>query len=202
MTPGVEIGAARAKSAMTPPGLSPQEFNAGLTGASSMAGSVNNSGINMNDLISAFVLQNYLPPAAEVTLRDLPQEIALPVMQAGPLEGDDRTGALVQRVQDVVMDAVAQQQATGHSQSQQPVQPLSAHAQMPVMALPAQSVGGDALSEFCMRNGVDNQMEHVLRSAPVELQMRVMAEGPLLGGNPSQVLIHRVKRMMGQGTVI
>jgi len=168
MTPGVEIGAARAKSAMTPPGLSPQEFNAGLTGASSMAGSVNNSGINMNDLISAFVLQNYLPPAAEVTLRDLPQEIALPVMQAGPLEGDDRTGALVQRVQDVVMDAVAQQQATGHSQSQQPVQPLSAHAQMPVMALPAQSVGGDALSEFCMRNGVDNQMEHVLRSAPVE----------------------------------
>jgi len=61
-----------------------------------------------------------------------------------------------------------------------------------------QQVGGDPLTEFCRANGVEASVEQVLRSAAPELQARVMQEGPLLGGNASEALIGRVKRLMGQ----
>merc|ERR1712136_635717 len=67
---------------------------------------------------------------------------------------------------------------------------------LPPMQQPA--VAADPLSGFCRQNGVDVAVEQVLRSAPLELQVRVMQEGALVGGNPSEVLIQRVRRMMGQ----
>merc|ERR1719329_1081149 len=66
------------------------------------------SGINVPDLVSAFAMQNRLPSQAEATLRELPPNIAVLVMQSGPLGGTDVIGALVQRVQKAVAETTGQ----------------------------------------------------------------------------------------------
>mmetsp|Transcript_29856 Transcript_29856/g.69419 ORF Transcript_29856/g.69419 Transcript_29856/m.69419 type:complete len:135 (+) Transcript_29856:692-1096(+) len=80
---------------------------------------------------------------------------------------------------------------------QLPHQAMFAQAAVPLAMGSVQ--GLDALAQFCMQNGIDAAVQQVLRSAPAELQIRVMNEGPLVGGNPSEVLLQRVRRMMGQG---
>jgi len=201
------------------------------------------------DLIAAFVLQNSLPQNAEQSLKMLPQETALAVMRAGPLAGEDRVGALMQRIQQVAME-LQQQQLQQQQQMQQhmmqmqqqgmqqcmpgaaslatagappppPGQPspemvaacqaaqtgypgVMVHPQMQQQAMYAQAgmhvMGGmDPLAHFCLQNGIDAAVQQVLRSAPPDLQIRVMNEGPLLGGNPSEVLLKRVRRVMGHG---
>lgn len=214
--------------------------------------------VTLPDLLNAFVLQNALPPPAERMLRQLPPEVVMAVMRAGPLQqvpGCDVTAIFQQRVQQVAHDVQQQQQQQQAQQqaqqtgvivpppppphavqqvaSQQPqalvlmqmqmqagtsaVQSSSVSsqpghlgsveaAQIQHAALTTQAPGmgqfcsssGDPLTDFCKQNGVDGAVEHVLRSAPPELQVRVMQEGSLIGGNPSEVLILRVKRIMGQ----
>lgn len=238
----------------------------------------------LHDLIQAFVMQNGLPPQAEVLLRDMHSDAAVAVMRAGPLPaGGDIMAAFMQRVQQVMPQHPAAQGQAGlqlphphqpqqlaaqqvqqvqqqHQQApqspqcpspvqhqmqpQMPVQhmpqaatmqyaPGQAHPAMPVMTmqhLQHASISGvppphpgmqlqpaqygmqamptippavpinDALGEFCRQNGVDAQVEQVLRGAPSELQVRVMREGPLVGGNPSEVLIARAKRIVGQAS--
>jgi len=93
--------------------------------------------------------------------------------------------------------AIQQAQATQMAQQQaQAVQQTAQQAQQTQAAQQAQ--GKDQLAEFCRSNGVGADVEKVLRDATPELQARVMAEGPLQGPNPSDVLIARVKRIMGQ----
>jgi len=274
------MGAARAKSALSfsAPPASPRplvssESTSTPPAPASPAGTQGiPPSISVSDLVSAFVLQNALPPAAESALWGLPPEVALPVMRAGPLEGGDKTTILMQRVQQAMMEAQAQQAHMVQSQHQAPPPPppqpvLGMHMQaqqmqgiqrMPqaslagnpsnpmgpagqmymhpgqfsgqstnsalgnqclppvqqtmamqvpqavtvqpqtMMAMQQPAVAADPLSGFCRQNGVDVAVEQVLRSAPLELQVRVMQEGALVGGNPSEVLIQRVRRMMGQ----
>jgi len=274
------MGAARAKSALSfsAPPASPRplvssESTSTHPAPASPAGTPGiPPSISVSDLVSAFVLQNALPPAAESALWGLPPEVALPVMRAGPLEGGDKTTILMQRVQQAMMEAQAQQAHMMQSQHQAPPPPppqpvVGMHVQaqqmqgiqrMPqaslagnpsnpmvpagqmylhpgqfsgqstnnamgnqclppvhqtlamqvpqavtvqpqtMMAMQQPAVAADPLAGFCRQNGVDVAVEQVLRSAPLELQVRVMQEGALVGGNPSEVLIQRVRRMMGQ----
>lgn len=174
----------------------------------------------MADLLNAYVLQNGLPPPAEQALRELPADVVMSVMRAGPLQqvpGIDVSALFVQRVQQVAHDVqlqqvqvqVQQQQALASGMPppppppQVPMQLMQGMPPPPAVVQPISLFGqglvsADPLTDFCRGNGVDAAVEQVLRSAQPELQIRVMQEGPLVGGNPSEVLIARVKRIMGQ----
>ncbi|CAE8603782.1 unnamed protein product, partial [Polarella glacialis] len=181
-----------------------------------------------------FAMQNMLPNSAESVLKELPQEVAIAVMRQGPLQHNgDSYGALMQRVQQVMMDpamaaaaaaqsqALQQQQQQLYAQQQQQMQQQQyGYQQAPMQGYdpnayqqqmhqqvqpnygyqqaPMQAQSSDPLTDFCRQNRVDGAVEQVLRSAAPDLQALVMAEGPLYGNNPSEVLIARVKRIMNQ----
>jgi hypothetical protein len=217
-------------------------------------------GINVADLMAAFAIQNGMSPELNAQMQSLAPEVALAVMKAGPLDGNDKSVALSQRLEKVLAEAkeaVAAQSAVPAVQEPAPTQAVAAaaatvpsaeHTTAPVfqmapvammtpmpispsgqapytqpgmyqqqasslpppppqispaaVAAPPQAAvaaaSGDPLADFCRQNGVDASCLQVLRASSAEMQAKVMAEGPLIGDNPSTVLIARVRKLMGQ----
>lgn len=58
----------------------------------------------------------------------------------------------------------------------------------------AAAAAGDPIAIFCTQHSVDYSAENALRALPVELQCRVLNEGPLRAQNPSAVLMSRVRK--------
>jgi len=56
------------------------------------------------------------------------------------------------------------------------------------------AVPNNAVSVFCQENRLDLSAEHALRALTPEVASRVMSEGPLLGSNPSAVLMSRIHK--------
>jgi len=57
---------------------------------------------------------------------------------------------------------------------------------------------GDPVAIFVTQHGADYSAERALRALPVDLQCRVLNEGPLRAQNPSAVLMSRVRRVQTQ----
>merc|ERR1712070_664921 len=62
----------------------------------------------------------------------------------------------------------------------------------------AAAAAGDPIAIFVTQYGADYSAERALRALPLEMQCRVLNEGPLKAstGNPSAVLMSRVRRAM------
>eukprot|EP00439_Symbiodinium_sp_Y106_P086708 s400_g35.t1 len=58
----------------------------------------------------------------------------------------------------------------------------------------AAAAAGDPVAKFCMQHAVDYSAENALRALPVELQCRILNEGPLRASNPSAVLMSRIRK--------
>lgn len=100
-------------------------------------------------------------------------------MAGGPIAGVNASAILMVRVQK------AEQVAS----STMPPK----HAQPRAGTLVA-AANGDPVAMFITQYGVDSSAENALRALPVELQHRVMAEGPLRGLNASALLMSRVRK--------
>eukprot|EP00927_Polykrikos_kofoidii_P078906 TRINITY_DN75703_c0_g1_i1.p1 TRINITY_DN75703_c0_g1~~TRINITY_DN75703_c0_g1_i1.p1 ORF type:complete len:284 (-),score=32.42 TRINITY_DN75703_c0_g1_i1:171-1022(-) len=59
----------------------------------------------------------------------------------------------------------------------------------------AAAAAGDPIAIFVAQHGADYSAERALRALPVDLQCRVLNEGPLRATNPSAVLMSRVRRV-------
>ncbi|CAE7944164.1 leuA [Symbiodinium necroappetens] len=58
----------------------------------------------------------------------------------------------------------------------------------------AAATAGDPVAKFCMQHAVDYSAENALRALPVELQCKILNEGPLRASNPSAVLMSRIRK--------
>ncbi|CAK9101895.1 2-isopropylmalate synthase [Durusdinium trenchii] len=58
----------------------------------------------------------------------------------------------------------------------------------------AAAAAGDPVAKFCMQHAVDYSAENALRALPVELQCKILNEGPLRASNPSAVLMSRIRK--------
>eukprot|EP00435_Cladocopium_sp_Y103_P034681 s3413_g9.t1 len=65
---------------------------------------------------------------------------------------------------------------------------------LPVGDGKAAAAAGDPVAKFCMQHAVDYSAENALRALPVELQCKILNEGPLRASNPSAVLMSRIRK--------
>ncbi|CAE8608924.1 unnamed protein product, partial [Polarella glacialis] len=83
--------------------------------------------------------------------------------------------------------------------------PLKAPAPAGVTLAPAMLQAApmplDPVSQFLSVHQVDHRAAAALRMLPLELQYRIIGEGPLTGGNPSAVLAMRITKLEVPGAV-
>jgi len=53
--------------------------------------------------------------------------------------------------------------------------------------------GGDEVSQWVAQNRLDRSADNALRSLPPDLQRKVMDMGPIIGSNPSAIVMGRIR---------
>lgn len=134
------------------------------------------------DLVATFCAACTVDQSTETALRALPVGLQQAVMAEGPASGPEASAVVMARVQKAAMG--------------------------PQMAVPSfrprpetmnAAALGDPVAIFCAQGCVDYSAENALRSLPVELQCRVLNEGPLRAPNPSAALMSRVRKARIEG---
>lgn len=115
--------------------------------------------------LAAFLAHNFVDAVAEDALRRLPIEAQRAVVASGPLLSMDRSQELLARIREL---ACRGREGVDSS---------------------------DLVGQFASENAIDASAEAALRSLNLDLQQRVLMEGPVRGTkNPSAVLMSRIKR--------
>merc|ERR1712183_788334 len=72
----------------------------------------------------------------------------------------------------------------------------------PWIPLPADASSLPSVEEFCQQNGLDDKCMWTLKGQPLEVQLHVMAQGPVEGGkNPSAMMTSRIQKCLNEYTV-
>lgn len=134
------------------------------------------------DLVAMFCTACTVDQSTETALRALPGGLQQLVMAEGPASGPNASAIVMARVQKAALG--------------------------PQMAVPSfrprpetmnAAASGDPVAILCAQGCVDYSAENALRSLPVELQCRVLNEGPLRAPNPSAALMSRVRKARIEG---
>ncbi|CAE8644106.1 unnamed protein product, partial [Polarella glacialis] len=114
--------------------------------------------------IAVFCRSASADQSSELALRALPLHLQQAVMSEGSIAGFNPSAILMARVRKVEHSALA----AG----------ASSVASRPRADTLAAAAAGDPIALFCMQHAVDYSAENALRALPVELQCRILNEGP------------------------
>jgi len=136
--------------------------------------------VGASDVIGVFCRSAGADQNSEQALRALPAHLQQAVMAEGSIAGLNPSAVLMGRIRKVENNAGASAAAAG------------LHRPRPETV--AAAAAGDPVAKFCMQHAVDYSAENALRALPVELQCRILNEGPLRASNPSAVLMSRIRK--------
>lgn len=137
--------------------------------------------LGAQDAVGAFCRASGVDQNSELALRALPPQLQQVVVAEGAIMGMNPSAILIARIRKVET-AVPIGSVT----------PPPGYRPRPETV--AAAAAGDPVAIFCTQHGVDYSAENALRALPVELQCRVLNEGPLRAQNPSAVLMSRVRK--------
>lgn len=117
----------------------------------------------LRDHVERFLTQNCVDVSAGQALRSAPPEVQRQVLTDKPLQGCHNPSA-------VLMANIRR-----------------------AMSADIQGNGSDAIAHWAQQNNLDRNAEASLRSLPPDFQSKVMEMGPVLGTNPSAILMGRIR---------
>lgn len=138
--------------------------------------------VGASDVIGVFCRSAGADQNSEQALRALPVHLQQLVMAEGSIAGLNPSAVLMGRIRKVENNAGAANAAA------------AAGLHRPRPETVAAAAAGDPVAKFCMQHAVDYSAENALRALPVELQCKILNEGPLRASNPSAVLMSRIRK--------
>jgi len=138
--------------------------------------------VGASDVIGVFCRSAGADQNSEQALRALPVHLQQLVMAEGSIAGLNPSAVLIGRIRKVENNAGAANAAA------------AAGLHRPRPETVAAAAAGDPVAKFCMQHAVDYSAENALRALPVELQCKILNEGPLRASNPSAVLMSRIRK--------